>query len=214
MEQINQTVHNIRENAPTRTFFENHQISTPTIRTEIAVVSREQHVALFALINKTRMCNGWGTATAKELDATIQTWAEAFNQYKIPIEAYNDLYFRAFEVRQLSYRNGKEVPKMSAELLVSGWTGEHGLRSELEQKRINEKRYLPDVAASQCPRCLGFGRESVYDEKTGRILGVRLSCDHRPLIDGEYLHKKLQDSLQRIDDEFNPTEFDNSFSKS
>jgi hypothetical protein len=109
------------------------------------------------------MLNGWTTRTAQELDATIRTWAEVFSKKRIPIEHYPELYRRAFDTRQKAMRSGEynQVPAIDAALLVSHWTGEHGLYAELEQKRIDERRYLPDTAASDCPKCFGSGMECV-----------------------------------------------------
>lgn len=133
-------------------------------------IPREVHVGLFQVINKSRMLNGWKSKTAAELDATIRSWAEIFVEYKIPVSAYDSLYKRGFDVRQKALRNGKDVPQMDATLLVSQWTGEHGLAAELRQKEVDAKRYLPAAAESACERCFGTGWEC-----TDR--GAR-RCDH------------------------------------
>lgn len=138
---------------------------------------REQHAGLFAIINKARMLNGWTTRTAQDLDPTIRSWAELFAVYKIPISNYQELYQRAFDVRQTRTRQGSEVPQMDATLIVSQWTGTHGLRAEIEQRRIDAGNILPDVAKSQCQRCFGTGIETIFGPD-GRSLGARPGCKH------------------------------------
>ncbi len=81
---------------------------------------------------------------------------------------------------------------MNAELMAAGWTGVNGLKSEIENRRIAAKKYLPETAAAACPRCYGLSKENIRDETTGRILGVKPSCDHRPLVTGEWLFEKAQ----------------------
>jgi hypothetical protein len=166
-----ETVQEIIKNEQTRTLSESRRTSTTSI-------PREQHVALFALINKVRMLNGWTTKTAQELDATIRTWAEVLNRYRIPLEYYNECYLRAVDTRQKKLQDGKEI-EIDAPLLVAAW--QSGLAQEIEQRRIAEKRYLPDTAESDCPRCFGSGMECTPK-------GAK-PCDHRPLEDGEVIEQ-------------------------
>lgn len=147
------------------------QPSTPTTT---SILSREQHAALFAVINKSRMLNGWQTRTAQELDQTIRTWGEMMNSYSIPISAYPDLYRRAFDVRQEKLRVANNVPQMDATLLVSQWTGPYGLKNELKQREIDAGRTLPGNAESQCPKCYGTGYKTIQQ---GSYSGT-VKCDH------------------------------------
>lgn len=116
------------------------------------------------------MLNGWATKTAAELDATIETWGDMFNHYQIPISAYPELYRRAFDTRQKKMQHGGEVPMMDATLIVSQWTGEHGLEKELREQskvdpahRLNEPRTPPP-----CFTCLGTGKQ-VFGDRRGEI---------------------------------------------
>lgn len=120
-------------------------------------ISRERHAALFAVINKIRMLNGWQTRTAQELDATIRTWDEVMGD--VPIENYPELYKRCFTVRQRYLSQGKEPPAFDATLMMSQWLGEYGLKAELRQRQIDERRSLPATAESDCERCYGSGIE-------------------------------------------------------
>jgi hypothetical protein len=134
-------------------------------------VSPEQNVALWKLINKARMLNGWSTKTAAELDDTIETWGEAFSFYSIPVDAYPELYRRACDTRQKKMQMGVEVPMMDATLLISHWTGENGL--------MKERRSTPKVAADHrlneprikvCPRCYDTGRVIFGEDRGGACL--------------------------------------------
>jgi hypothetical protein len=115
---------------------------------------------LFGLINKVRMLNGWTTKTAQELDATIRTWGEILNRYKIPLEHYQTLYWRAFDTRQMRLNQGQDVPALDATLLVSHWTGPNGLQREVadqrEKARIDEHRYLDAGTPDDLPPSEGF----------------------------------------------------------
>lgn len=155
----------------TKTFSESPQISTPTITTSL---SREQHAALFAVINKSRLLNGWTTRTAKELDPTIRTWAETFARYNIPISAYNELYQRAFDVRQSKLQTGAVPPMFDATLLVSQWTGNFGLQSELRQREVETGRTLTANAETVCQHCNGSGFKTVIEGNYRNAV----KCDH------------------------------------
>jgi hypothetical protein len=91
------------------------------------------------------------TRPMDELDDTIEAWAEMFDHYQIPVEAYQELYQRAFDARQRKMNQGKECPTMDATLLVSQWTGDNGLKKELrEQKKIGADRQLQQ-GGEPCP---------------------------------------------------------------
>lgn len=122
------------------------------------------------MINKVRMLNGWTTKTAQELDATIRTWAEVFDKHRIPIDAYNELYLQAFNTRSRKLFEGKDI-ELDATLMVASWPAVSAAR---EQKRIEDRRYISSIAASQCQRCYGAGMEVV----PGR--GARV-CNHEPI---------------------------------
>jgi hypothetical protein len=147
-------------------------MSSISQQTSTTNIPREQHVALFQVINKTRMLNGWTTKTAQELDATIRTWGEVMNRHRIPIEHYPELYLRAFDARQESLRKSDHVPSMDATLLVAQWPG---LRDELEQRRIAEGRTLPEAAKAACGFCYGTGMRTVQEGG----YSVAKKCDHK-----------------------------------
>lgn len=140
----------------------------------MTTIPREDHLALFALINKARMLNGWTTRTAQDLDPTIRTWFEIFAVYKIPVACYGELYQRAFDVRQKRMQQGKDVPQMDATLLVSQWTGDWGLRNALRQREIDAGRTLMPNAETVCDLCDGSGWART---DTGGRTGV-VKCTH------------------------------------
>lgn len=131
-------------------------ITTPSASSDIARptkprITRDSHAALFALINKSRLLNGWMMRTAQELDPTIRAWHELFTEYSIPISAYEQLYKRAFEFRQRRMNQGQDCPTMDCTLLVSQWTGENGLQKELREKaRIAADKQLA-MGGEKCP---------------------------------------------------------------
>ena len=103
------------------------------------------------------MLNGWATRTAQELDPTIRVWSEAFSLYSIPVTAYQELYQRAFDLRQSKMQSTGDAPQMDATLLVSQWTGPHGLQADLRQREVAAGRTLTGNAESVCSLCDGTG---------------------------------------------------------
>lgn len=146
----------IPANGQMQTLSENRPTSSPK-----SSVSSDEYVALWKLINRARMLNGWTTKTAAELDDTIETWGEQFKKYGIPVDAYPELYDRAFDFQQNKLRLGVEPPQMDARLLVACWTGENGLKKERETKRqiaSDRQLYMPKTAPD-CGKCLDTGRQ-------------------------------------------------------
>ena len=141
------------------------------------------------VIDRWRLNKGWNPLDNESQDLAISSWVNVLDSENIPASAYNELFVRALKLRASLFSQGKQPPEMGIELMLSCW---ESLAQEIEQKRIAEKRYLPETAASDCPRCFGLGKESVFDEQTGRILGVKGVCLHQPLTDGEWLWKKQQ----------------------
>lgn len=140
----------------------------------LTILAREDHAALFAVINKSRLLNGWQTRTAQELDPTIRIWHEAFSFYQIPSSAYPQLYQRALDVRQQKMQSGGDVPQMDATLLISQWTGNYGLQVQLRQREVEKGRMLPANAESVCQDCFGTNLKTVIQN------GYRgkVKCEH------------------------------------
>ena len=143
------TLNSLTVREPTQTLSKPQKSST--------TISPERHAALWGIINKVRMLNGWTIRTAQELDKTIRAWNEVLEN--VPIEAYPELYKRSFQVRALALNVGRQPPDFDATLLYSQWIGEHGLRAELKRKEIESKKYLPSTAISDCDKCHGTGIE-------------------------------------------------------
>jgi hypothetical protein len=127
-------------------------------------LSREQHAALFAVINKVRMLNGWTTKTAQELDATIRTWAEVFDKHRIPVGAYNDIYLHAFDTRSRKLADGKDI-ELDATLMVASWPA---VADAYKRRMIIEGRTLPARTGGGCQQCFGSGMRP-YPEQGGRF---------------------------------------------
>jgi hypothetical protein len=149
----------------------------------------DEAAALIALINRARALNGWKMQDAQTLEKRMLLWWDVLRQYRIPLENYKELFDMAFDVRQSKMATGEEV-QIEAALIVSCWTRPHGLKSIVEQRRIDAGRTLSGNAETQCPRCFGTGQENRFDID-GKIIGVIVGrqCDHRPLEAGEPMFK-------------------------
>lgn len=140
----------------------------------IKTIPPSEHAALFAIINKARMLNGWTMRTAAELDPTIKTWYEALCFYRIPPAAYPELYRRCVDVRQGQLQTGRDAANIDAILLISQWSGLHGLKADLKQREIEDGRTLGTNAESVCQHCFGSGYKQI---EQGGVRGV-VQCDH------------------------------------
>jgi hypothetical protein len=100
------------------------------------------------------------TRPMDELDDTIEAWWEMFDYYKIPVDAYRELYQRAFEFRQFKIRQGQDCPTMDCTLLISQWTGENGLAAlrRNTQKIGADKQLYGESYAPKCSWCLDLGK--------------------------------------------------------
>lgn len=181
----------LEENAPKRKLSSGAASSTK-------IIPREQHQALFSVINKARLLSGWTAREAGDLDSTIKAWAEIFDIYEIPHLVYEDLYRRAVDLRVNRINQGLDCPNITAELIASCWIGEHGLRAEIKQKEIEARNRLPETAQSQCARCFGVGIELVYGEN-GTRLGARPGCQHKKLEPGEWLFEKQKQDAEKAE---------------
>jgi hypothetical protein len=149
-------------------------LQTPKL-TPATVITTEAEKILGTIIFRTRLAKGWNGYDERTQKMAVMAWFEILNRQKIPPKYYDELYGRACDVRAVCLRNGKEPPEISAELMAAQW---EGLAEEIRQKEIDAERFLPATAESDCPRCFGKNREFVYDEASGRILGVKNKpCD-------------------------------------
>lgn len=137
-------------------------------------MTRDEELGLFTVINKARALQGWSLAPATELEPICRVWWKEFSRHRIPPEHYETLFQRALDARVRSLNEGaKHIPNIDAITMISCW---QGLSAEIEQQRINDRRYLPSTAASDCQRCYGSGMEVVPGK------GAR-HCDHEPVIE-------------------------------
>jgi len=116
-------------------------------------------------------------------------WIAAFEPYKIPTGCYDELYRRCIDLQQTRLRDNNEKLEINAPLMISQWTGRHGLERELRQREIDSGRSLPSNTQSRCDRCFATGWEHKFDAD-GNNLGMlfpRTPCDHRPAAEGEKL---------------------------
>lgn len=153
MERINEASATVI-NRPPQNLSRIQSNGTPTI-------SPEKHTAIFLLINKSRMLNGWQPSTAAQLDLTIRTWAEVFDRHEIPIAAYPKLLSLAITGRAEIRMRGDDPGQMGAEYILSLWLGPNGLKAQMRNEQIAQRNTLPNNAAGACPRCHGSGWESL-----------------------------------------------------
>jgi hypothetical protein len=150
--------------------------------TSTRIIPREQHAAIFSVINLYRGWLKWQMQTAKDLDMEIKIWAEAFDEYRIPIDQYLPLLKRARDLRVSRLNSGLECPDYNSELLIACWIGESGLKKEIELNRVAKGRTLTANSETICPRCFGAGMEFRFDPETGFKIGIVGKCDHREIM--------------------------------
>lgn len=122
-------------------------------------ISREKITAMLNVLNKRWLTQGWRVMDKADAEIMAIAWIEVLDQYKVPHDQYAELYRRCLELRSRRLSNGLKCEDFSAELMVASWIGEHGLRAELRQRQIDERRSLPATAESDCERCYGSGIE-------------------------------------------------------
>lgn len=122
-------------------------------------MTRDEEVGLFSIINQVRALQGWSLSPANELEPICRVWWKEFSRHNIPPKYYETLLQRAIDARVRSLNSGaKYVPNIDAIGLITCW---EGLSQEIEQRRIEERKYLPDTAQSSCELCYGTGMEVV-----------------------------------------------------
>lgn len=141
----------------------------PTISQENTAMTADEEQELFTIINQVRALHGWSIIAADELEPICKTWWKELARYKIPRQHYQTLYERALDARVRAINIGsKNLPEIDAIALIAGWTGEYGLASELRQKEIDAKKFLPATAVSDCDLCFGTGWETVAEKGARR----------------------------------------------
>jgi hypothetical protein len=158
---------------------------------EPARATDEQVQAMIDVLDRWRLNLGWKPWDFKTASMAAASWIASLNRQKVPAKAYMELYERSLEFRARALENGKQLPDMGSELLLSQWPM---LEKEIREKEIASKSMLPETAESKCPRCLGTGLETTYS-LTGIRLGAGKRCDHRPLVEGEWLYQQREKGL-------------------
>lgn len=195
MEQITETVQQVAGQV-TQTGSE--QLQTRSQQSTARIPTRAEVDELYKLYTRIRLCHNWNAQTFNDAEPTLLVWFERFQKYDIPAEAYNGLFNRAFDVRQEVAREQgiSEAPIIDAALLVSCWTGKHGLRAKWEKDRIESGRYIENSLLGTCRRCHGTKIETVYDA-SGVKLGSRPGCKHEPVVEGDGLSKFEESQRQK-----------------
>jgi hypothetical protein len=113
---------------------------------------------MVSVLAKRWLTQGWRILGPDDSEVMALAWIELLDQDRVPYQHYEELYRRAVDLRSRRLSQGLRCDDFSAELMLACWPG---LARELEQKRIDERRYLPDTAASDCPKCFGSNMEVV-----------------------------------------------------
>ena len=104
----------------------------------------------------------------------IASFVRTLDREGVPATAYHELYERVLQVRANAIQSGRSIPSFGVELLVSQWTGEHGLQAAMRQREIDAGRTLMPNAETVCASCDGSGWART--EQGGRT-GV-VKCTH------------------------------------
>lgn len=164
MEAIKQTVTDVIRS--------NNQ--TPTSSTA-TVITPDAEKILGTIIFRTRLAKGWNGYEPRTQAMAVQTWHEILQTEKVPHQVYDELYRRACNFQAFILQTGKEPPEMSAQLMLSQWIGESGLRKELAEREIKSGKFLGENAESVCRYCHGSGWRTI---KEGNYSFAK-KCDHR-----------------------------------
>ena len=153
-----------RDSSPTSSRSETHSpSSTPSSRNDLA--------RMVAILSKWRIIKGWGARDGGDVVAMAKVFIEVLNRHRVPSEHYDALYSRFIDGRARTMANGGRADDLTPEALVSLWTGQHGLASEV-------RAAVPQIAAPDCGKCGNTGWETVH---AGRYPGVRkCGCGRRP----------------------------------
>lgn len=127
------------------------------------------------VLGKRWLSMGWRVMDSADSEAMALVWIETLDEEKIPFKHYGELYRRAVRLRSDRLERGLKCDDFSVEMMIVCW---RELSREIEQRMRESGRYLPDTAASDCPRCYGAGMECVPGK------GAR-PCTHEPLDPGE-----------------------------
>lgn len=127
--------------------------------------------AMISLLNKRWLTQGWHIMNPEDSEIMAVAWIEALDAHRVPHQHYAELYSRSVNLRARRLYQGLKCDDFSVELLIACWPA---LAQELEQKRVDARRYLAATAESQCQRCFGAGMEVVPGK------GARV-CKHEPI---------------------------------
>jgi len=135
-------------------------------------ISARERAAVYALITKSRLANGWNPMPAEEAEPMVLTWAEILNDHSVPIEYYNELFRLAERRRVAAAAAGQPVPTLDAVLLAAVWESE--LRDRVRTKRLEA---TTASTARNCDMCFGSGVRYREDYPGQKGAGY-VACNH------------------------------------
>jgi hypothetical protein len=138
---------------------------------------------MLSVLNKRWLSQGWRAMEDADAEPMALIFIEKLDEERIPYQIYGELFSRSVKLRARRMEQGLNCDDFSVDMMLACWPT---LRKEIREKEIAAKNLLPETAESQCRRCMGLGKEYVYNAE-GKLLGVKQSCEHLPLIEGEWL---------------------------
>jgi hypothetical protein len=158
-------------------------------------VSREKLRAMLSVLNKRWLSKGWNAMERENAEPMALVFIERLNEENVPYQLYEELFNRSVKMRAQRMAQGLGCDDFSVDMMLACWPA---LRKEIREKEIASKSMLPETAESRCPRCMGLGKEYVFDAE-GKLLGVKQTCDHRPLVEGEWLYQE-RERIEKLGD--------------
>lgn len=103
-------------------------------------MTNDEIAAIFALLSARRKFFGWNLKSLEDSTTDIVTWGRILiRHFKIPLEHFETLYYRAIEVRAVRLAEGMTCPDLTPDLIASGW---FALRNEKKQQESTAKALL------------------------------------------------------------------------
>jgi len=127
------------------------------------------------LVNKHRIANGWTPLDQKQCEDLAPVWIEIFDNERIPVSAYEELYTKAMHRIGSLQGEGKKAPDFNAMFLASIWLGDAELRWKYHPR---PNQLMAESELERCKYCLGTGWEYVKESYPREV--ARCRCGKIP----------------------------------
>lgn len=126
----------------------------------------DKQMAMGDVLDRWRLNQGFNPYDDATQEAAIVSWVRVLDRDGIPANAYHELYERALKTRAMAIQDGRDLPRMGAELLLAGWIGNHGLNRERRNRPGVDLLEMPKTAPS-CMACLDT-KKGLYPPNAGQ----------------------------------------------